>query len=175
MMTNFQASTSCTHFERFERENSTYNIIKKNAFKDSHQCRLVTGRVTLNKISKRVRLITWSSAKSHVASWICAIVIVSATAFAVARVVPLLHPRTQIQRPQRDGSIIRLVALLLPQQYRQLPLYSTHLNDDDKLPVNPVSGVLHRSGFPTNEEALNLVARAVRMRPCKLLSETLKV
>ncbi len=100
---------------------------------------------------------------------------VSATAFALAPVVPLLCQPTQIPRPQIDGSIIRASS---PAPPTSIPTIAPVLHPLEwwwSIACEPVSGVPRRSGFPANEEALNLVVRTVGMRPCKLFSETLKV
>jgi hypothetical protein len=106
-------------------------------------------------------------------SWICSWQ--HATAFALAPVVPLLCQPTQIRRPQIDGSTIRASS---PAPPTSLPTIAPVLDPLEwwwPIACEPVSGVPRRSGFPANEQALNLVVRAVGMRPCKLFSETLKV
>ncbi len=133
-------------------------------------------------MSNPVWLIAWSSAKWHVRSWICAIVIalwnmtisVSATAFALAPVVPLFCQPTQIQRPQIDGSIIRVSSPAPPTSIPTIAPVLDPLKWWWPIVCEPVSGVPRRSRFSANE-ALNLVVRAIGMRPCKLFSETLKV
>jgi hypothetical protein len=99
---------------------------------------------------------------------------VSATAFVLIPVVPLFCQPTQIRRPQIDGSTIRASS---PAPRTSLPTIVPVLDSLEwwwPIACEPVSGVPRRSGFSTNDLALNLVVRTVGMRPCKLFSEMLK-